>query len=393
MRVTDVGGRYRLGGVLGRGGVADVYRARDRVLDRDVAVKVLRETVDDSERSRFVAEARVLAHLSHAGLVTVLDAGTAEAQPFLVMELVEGSTLAAVLREGPLPLGQVESIGAQLASALAYAHHQDVVHRDVKPENVLLGPDGTAKLADFGIARLIGDTVRHTRTGMTVGTAAYLSPEQARGSAVGPATDVYSFGLVLVEAITGERAFPGTPMEAAMARLHRSPWIPEHIAAPWQSLLTAMTATDPDQRPTAGSVAARLGTFGAPAHGAGGSADVRTEGSPVGTKVLEVASLGFPPADGVDAERLASSQAAEAAERAADALTGSDARRWRWLAAVPQNIRGVGIAIAVLVGLLILAGVVAHGSDAPEDEMPGGTPTQLREPLQELHDAVHGREP
>ena len=198
--------RYRLDAVLGRGGVADVYRARDLVLDRDVAVKVLRDAVDDTERSRFVGEARMLARLSHVGLVTVLDVGVSGTQPFLVMEMVEGASLAAALRRGPLPLEQVAQIGAQLASAIAYAHEQDVVHRDVKPANVLLGSGGDAKLADFGIARLVGDTVRHTQTGTTIGTPAYVSPEQARGLLVGPPTDVYSLGLVLLEALTGERA-------------------------------------------------------------------------------------------------------------------------------------------------------------------------------------------
>ncbi|MDZ5623533.1 serine/threonine-protein kinase [Nocardioides sp. HM23] len=282
--MTDLEGRYRLGDVLGRGGVADVYRARDLVLDRDVAVKMLRESVDDSDRSRFVGEARMLAGLSHPSIVTVLDVGVAEGHPFLVMELVEGPTLAAALHDGPLPPDQVAEIGAALASALAHAHEQGAVHRDVKPANVLLGPGG-AKLADFGIARLVGDTVHHTRTGTTIGTPAYLSPEQVGGSDVGPPTDVYSLGLVLLEALTGERAFPGSPTESAVARLHRPPEIPSDLSAGWSAILAAMTATDPSERPPADAAAARMpvpGTVPPPG----------TAGPPTATLVLEPSAAG-----------------------------------------------------------------------------------------------------
>lgn len=277
--MTDLEGRYRLGEVLGRGGVAHVYRARDLVLDRDVAVKMLRESVDDSDRARFVGEARMLAGLSHPGIVTVLDVGVAEGQPFLVMELVEGPTLAAALREGPLPPDRVAQIGAALASAIAYAHEQGTVHRDVKPANVLLGPGG-AKLADFGIARLVGDTVRHTRTGTIIGTAAYLSPEQVRGDAVRPPADVYSLGLVLLEALTGERAFPGSPTESAVARLHRPPEIPADLSPDWRALLAAMTATQPGDRPSAAVAAARIPVAGA-------APPPVVAGSPTATLILE----------------------------------------------------------------------------------------------------------
>ena len=202
--------RYTLGDRLGSGGMAVVYRATDRVLHRDVAVKVLRDTADDeTDRLRFTSEARTLAALSHRHLVMVLDAGTTADQPFLVMELVEGMTLSQRIADGPLAPDEVAEIGAQLADALAYAHGQGVIHRDVKPGNVLLGRSGV-KLADFGIARLVGDTVRHTMTGQAIGTAAYISPEQVLGHDVTPAADVYALGLVLLEVLTGERAYPGS---------------------------------------------------------------------------------------------------------------------------------------------------------------------------------------
>jgi len=253
--------RYELGDVLGRGGMAEVYRGFDRLLGREVAIKVLRDDAGDAAaRARFDSEARTLARLSHSGLVTVLDAGFASRRPFLVMELVDGPSLAHVIARGPLDLESVGSVGLQIAQALAYAHGAGVVHRDVKPGNVLLGGDGRVKLADFGIARLVGETVRHTQTGMTIGTAAFLAPEQVQGQDVTGAADVYSLALVLLEAVTGERVFPGTPTEAALARLHRQPDIPDELPAMWRLLLARMTALDPAERATADQVAAELRT-------------------------------------------------------------------------------------------------------------------------------------
>lgn len=258
-----LGGRYELGDVLGRGGMADVYRATDRVLKRDVAVKVLRLTsADETDRRRFEAEARTLAGLSHPGLVTVLDVGADEERAYLVMELVTGGTLARSISAGPVDPDTVAAVGAQTAQALAYAHDRGVVHRDVKPANVLLDAKGRVKLADFGIARLIGDTVRHTRTGTAVGTAAYLSPEQVRGVEVTGAADVYALGLTLLEALTAERAYPGSPTEAALARLHSSPPVPGTLPPWWRDLLVAMTDLEPERRPTAAQVAERLTTAG-----------------------------------------------------------------------------------------------------------------------------------
>src|SRR5688572_17232644 len=196
--------RYRLGSVIGEGGMAVVHRAEDTLLQRPVAVKVLRENVaGTAERARFTDEVRTLGSLSHAGLVTVLDAGVAEQRPYLVMELVDGGTLADI--STPLELERAAEIGAQVASSLAYAHARGIIHRDVKPANVLLCRDGRVKLADFGIARIVGDTVHHTRTGALIGTVSYLSPEQVEGAELTTALDVYSLGLVLLELITGRR--------------------------------------------------------------------------------------------------------------------------------------------------------------------------------------------
>src|SRR5206468_309302 len=179
-------------------------------------------------------------------LVSVYDAGTTEdtGQPYLVMQLIDGHTLADELREGVLPAERSARYGAALADALAYVHAQGFVHRDVKPANVLVSNDGRVHLADFGIARLV-DSAHTTRAGEVVGTPAYFAPEQVAGEPVGAAVDVYSLGMVLLECLTGERSFEGTAMEVAVARLARDPDVPEHLPAGWRRLLRAMTARDP----------------------------------------------------------------------------------------------------------------------------------------------------
>jgi serine/threonine protein kinase len=357
MATTAVGGRYRLGEVVGRGGMAEVYRALDTRLERPVAVKVLRDTVEGADRDRFATEARTLARLSHGGLVTLLDAGTVEHQPFLVMELVEGPTLATVLREGPLPVEEAAKIGSQLADALSYAHSMGVVHRDVKPANVLLTDSGRVKLADFGIARLVGDTVRHTSPGTTIGTAAYLSPEQVQGHPVGPPSDVYSLGLVILEALTARPVYPGPATEAALARLHQPPEIPEHLPGHLGELLAAMTALEPSHRPSAGLVAERIGAPSAVRHPMGGARGEPADREAGSTKVLTAQSQVPPP--------------------------GGRARGWS------NRRRGAAAAVAV-VATLVLALAVLDGTTGGDEQIPDGTPTELREPLQDLHDAVHG---
>jgi serine/threonine protein kinase len=245
-----VGGRYRLERMVGRGGTAEVWRATDTSLDRVVALKLVTAPHDESA-VRAADEARTLAQLSHPSLVQVYDAGTdTSGRPWVVMEYVEGQTLSDAIRARPLPVARVAAVGAGVADALAHVHARSMVHRDVKPGNVLLGGDGTVKLTDFGIARLV-DAAKVTSTGLMVGTAGYLAPEQVAGEPVGPPADVYALGLVLLEALTGTREYDGPPMEAAMARLHRSPVMPPSLPTGWSGLLTAMTARDPLSRPTA----------------------------------------------------------------------------------------------------------------------------------------------
>jgi serine/threonine protein kinase len=263
-------GRYRVSGLLGQGGVAEVFKARDMHLGRDVAVKVFRSTVDAIGGAELRdAELKALARLSHPNLVTLFDASVGEGSDpeYLVMELVDGVSLAHALARGPMTDAQVRELGAQIAGALAYVHAAGVVHRDVKPGNILLGGDGTggmrARLSDFGIAQFIGGQ-QLPEDGVTVGTAAYVAPEHVRGEETGPAADVYSLGLVLIEALTGRRCFAGPPAEAAIARLMSSPCIPPGLADPWPELLAAMTAADPGARPSAADVADALRVRAAP---------------------------------------------------------------------------------------------------------------------------------
>lgn len=244
-------GRYELGERIGGGGMADVYRAVDRRLERPVAVKVFRPGTDAAGRRRFEAEARTVAGLAHPGLVPVYDVGLDGAAPFLVMQLVDGPTLARQIAAGPLPAGRAAKVGTELARTLAYVHSHGIVHRDVKPSNVLVDPSGRVLLTDFGVSRLV-DATRMTATGQAIGTAAYLAPEQVRGATAGPPADVYALGLVLLECLTGEAAYHGSnPVEIAVARLHRPPEVPSSVPPALASTITAMVATDPASRPTA----------------------------------------------------------------------------------------------------------------------------------------------
>ncbi|WP_226370043.1 serine/threonine-protein kinase [Pseudonocardia oceani] len=254
---TVLGGRYRLEGLLGSGGMADVHRAEDLRLNRPVAVKVFRPGTDPDGERRFAEEARTLAGLRHPGLVAVHDYAVEHGRAYLVMELVDGPTLARELTREPYDAESATRVGLELAQVLAYVHGEGVVHRDVKPSNVLVDRDGRMRLADFGIARLVGNSGL-TSADLAVGTVAYLAPEQVRGEAVGPPADVYALGLLLLEALRGRRVYDGDDRTAAEQRLDRPPPVPAGLPEPLRSTLRAMTDPDPRRRPDAREVAARL---------------------------------------------------------------------------------------------------------------------------------------
>ena len=203
--------RYQLVNHIARGGMAQVYLARDLLLDRPVALKVLfpELSVDRAFVERFRREAKAAANLTHPNIVSIYDWGQGQNTYFIVMEYVDGRTLSSILREGPLDAARAAGIGADVAAALDFAHRRGVIHRDVKPGNVLINNAGQVKVADFGIARAIGTSEDLTQTGSVMGTATYFSPEQAQGYGVDPRSDVYSLGVVLYEMATGRAPFSG----------------------------------------------------------------------------------------------------------------------------------------------------------------------------------------
>lgn len=255
MAVSVLSGRYELGGVVGRGGMAEVREARDLVLDRRVAVKVLLPALaaDPTFIERFSREATAAASLSHPNMVAIYDAGSDGDTRYLVMEYLDGRTLADLLRDhGRLDLGQVLKVGAAVASTLGAVHRAGLVHRDVKPANIMVSPGRGVKLMDLGIA-LAADVTSLTATATVIGTAAYLSPEQAQGQVADARSDLYSLGCVLYEAATGQRPFEGDSLVAvAMQHVNAHPPAPSRLVddlpAALDTVLARAMSKDPARR-------------------------------------------------------------------------------------------------------------------------------------------------
>jgi hypothetical protein len=255
------GGRYQLSSRVAIGGMGEVWQATDLVIGRTVAIKILKDEYlgDPGFLERFRAEARHAALVNHEGIANVFDYGEEDGSAFLVMELVPGEALSTILeRERVLPTDKVLDIVAQTASALHAAHAAGLVHRDIKPGNLLITPEGRVKITDFGIAR-IADQVPLTATGQVMGTVQYLSPEQASGHAASPTTDIYSLGIVAYEALAGRRPFTGESQVAiAMAQINEQPpELPVSVAEPVRNLVYASIAKKPADRPQSAAHLAR----------------------------------------------------------------------------------------------------------------------------------------
>ena len=258
------GGRYELLSRIAIGGMGEVWQATDLVIGRQVAIKILKDEYlgDPGFLERFRAEARHAALVNHEGIANVFDYGEEEGSAFLVMELVPGEALSTVLeRDHVLSTDKVLDIVAQTASALHAAHAAGLVHRDIKPGNLLITPDGRVKITDFGIAR-IADQVPLTATGQVMGTVQYLSPEQASGHPASPTTDIYSLGIVAYEALAGRRPFTGESQVAiAMAQINEAPpELPLTISEPVRNLVFACIAKNPADRPASAAHLARAAT-------------------------------------------------------------------------------------------------------------------------------------
>ncbi|GAA1955234.1 serine/threonine-protein kinase [Microbacterium deminutum] len=258
------GGRYELESRIAIGGMGEVWEATDHVIGRTVAIKILKDEYmgDPGFLERFRAEARHAALVNHEGIASVFDYGEEAGSAFLVMELVPGEALSTILeRDGALSTDKTLDIVAQTSLALQAAHAAGLVHRDIKPGNLLITPDGRVKITDFGIAR-IADQVPLTATGQVMGTVQYLSPEQASGHPASPATDTYSLGIVAYECLAGKRPFTGESQVAiAMAQINEQPPpLPATVAAPVQNLVLAMIAKKPEERPASTAAVARAAT-------------------------------------------------------------------------------------------------------------------------------------
>ncbi len=360
-------GRYRLGRLLGRGGYARVYEAVDTALERTLAIKIIDgDGADPADVARVRSETRLLASLSHPSLVTLYDARLASTPAYLAMELISGPTLGDRIARGPLAGPEVARIGREVAEAFAVIHARGIVHRDVKPSNILIRPAAhtgetpRATLADFGIASLVGAT-RVTRADTVVGTAAYLSPEQARGMPASPRSDVYALGLVLLEALTGSRPWSSaTPHEALAARLVSTPDIPAHIPPSWREVLSHMTALEPSDRPDATALIVALRTL----------ANVDVPRPPVGadapTARLEAATAGLP--GGTAPTRVWNAGGDRAGRRLS--------RRTVTVASLVALVLALGVVTAV---------VVANGQDAAaQPELP-----TLPQPLDQHMDDLY----
>ncbi|MFC0680335.1 serine/threonine protein kinase [Lysobacter korlensis] len=354
------GGRYQLANRIAIGGMGEVWQATDAIIGRTVAIKILKDEYlgDPGFLERFRAEARHAALVNHEGIANVFDYGEEDGSAFLVMELVPGEALSAILeRERVLSTDRVLDIVAQTASALHAAHAAGLVHRDIKPGNLLITPEGRVKITDFGIAR-IADQVPLTATGQVMGTVQYLSPEQASGHPASPSTDIYSLGIVAYEALAGRRPFTGESQVAiAMAQINETPAdLPGSVAEPVRNLVMSCIAKRPEDRPGSAAHLAR-------------AAQALRRGDVSGAAAAVPAIAGFgaftqpiaTSAGMTGATRVLTTAVPGAGEPTDTAVTETEERKrspWTW----PL------IALIALLAILIIGGIIALVAQ------PGDTP-------------------
>jgi eukaryotic-like serine/threonine-protein kinase len=371
-----ISGRYRVVGHLGTGGMADVWRAEDEVLGRSVAVKVLHPQYASEENfvARFRQEAQAAANLSHPGIVNVYDWGREEGTYFIVMEFLPGQTLKQLLEErGNLRPERALEITRDVAAALSYAHKNNIVHRDIKPHNIMIGPTGSVKVTDFGIAHAGGSQL--TQTGSVMGTAQYLSPEQAQGRETGPGTDVYSLGVVLYEMLTGNVPFDGdNPVSVALKHVNEAPVSPRvlnpNVPPDLERIVLKAMAKQPEQRyRSIEEMAADLDRAAEGAPLAGAAAGAANGVTQVLAPVSSEAAGGGAPSASRDASRPPTGRPGQA-ERKRGANT------WIWVAVVAVLIlAAAGIAWAIYASSLPkpvqVPNVVGQSYQAAQQQLAG----------------------
>ena len=379
---VSFGGRYELDSRIAIGGMGEVWEATDHVIGRTVAIKILKDEYmgDPGFLERFRAEARHAALVNHEGIASVFDYGEENGSAFLVMELVPGEALSTILeREGSLSTDKTLDIVAQTAAALQAAHAAGLVHRDIKPGNLLITPDGRVKITDFGIAR-IADQVPLTATGQVMGTVQYLSPEQASGHAASPATDIYSLGIVAFESLAGKRPFTGESQVAiAMAQINDAPPpLPDTIGEPVKNLVLSMIAKKPEDRPATASAVARAATALRRGDIAGAAAIVPAIAG--GVAVNDVTQLLNPGGLATD-EATRILPAAAPAGTLVDEATGEKKKRspWTW-----PLIALIGILLLVLGGTLFAlfgnTGAQPEPTNTSPESSAAPTPSDTPEP-------------
>ncbi|MET0726498.1 MAG: protein kinase [Leifsonia sp.] len=363
------GGRYELQTRIAIGGMGEVWQATDLVIGRQVAIKILKDEYlgDPGFLERFRAEARHAALVNHEGIANVFDYGEEDGSAYLVMELVPGEALSTILeREHVLSTDKVLDIVAQTAAALHAAHAAGLVHRDIKPGNLLITPDGRVKITDFGIAR-IADQVPLTATGQVMGTVQYLSPEQASGHPASPTTDIYSLGIVAYEALAGRRPFTGESQVAiAMAQINETPPdLPVTVSEPVRNLVLACIAKNPADRPASAAHLARAAT-------ALRRGDVQAAAASVPAVLggaAAAATMLMPQSNTSAATTVLPTSTATRSE----ALEAEDAGKkkrspWTW-----PLITLIALLAIVLIGTIIAFAVNGSGNTPPETTTPPAT--------------------